>query len=201
MEFDEKDLRREISYAIKNIHGVRHVAAGGGWGCGEEGGEVGGSDVGRPLTRCPPLAPRTGLFTPDLAFEAIVKKQVVKLKEPCLKCVDLVIQELINTVRQCTSKVPPPHRPPLGWERGPPPPPGPFLPSLPPARAVPPPAGGDGAHRHHAHPGARGPNQGPGGCRQPPNGPPMAPHSPALSPMGPQTPAHSPPRPPPTAFP
>uniref|UniRef100_A0A8D0ZHK8 Dynamin-2 n=2 Tax=Sus scrofa TaxID=9823 RepID=A0A8D0ZHK8_PIG len=69
MEFDEKDLRREISYAIKNIHGVR-----------------------------------TGLFTPDLAFEAIVKKQVVKLKEPCLKCVDLVIQELINTVRQCTSK-------------------------------------------------------------------------------------------------
>ncbi|NXA57260.1 DYN2 protein, partial [Nothocercus julius] len=72
MEFDEKDLRREISYAIKNIHGVRQV---------------------------------TGLFTPDLAFEAIVKKQVVKLKEPCLKCVDLVIQELINTVRQCTSKV------------------------------------------------------------------------------------------------
>ncbi|NXK01035.1 DYN2 protein, partial [Corythaixoides concolor] len=77
MEFDEKDLRREISYAIKNIHGVRQV----------------------------PLAPiPTGLFTPDLAFEAIVKKQVVKLKEPCLKCVDLVIQELINTVRQCTSK-------------------------------------------------------------------------------------------------
>ncbi|NWU36116.1 DYN2 protein, partial [Hylia prasina] len=72
MEFDEKDLRREISYAIKNIHGVRQV---------------------------------TGLFTPDLAFEAIVKKQVVKLKEPCLKCVDLVIQELINTVRQCTSKL------------------------------------------------------------------------------------------------
>ncbi|KAK2498338.1 hypothetical protein MC885_000968 [Smutsia gigantea] len=57
MEFDEKDLRREISYAIKNIHG------------------------------------------------AIVKKQVIKLKEPCLKCVDLVIQELISTVRQCTSKL------------------------------------------------------------------------------------------------
>lgn len=48
---------------------------------------------------------RTGLFTPDLAFEAIVKKQVIKLKEPCLKCIDLVIQELINTVRQCTNKV------------------------------------------------------------------------------------------------
>ncbi|XP_070711272.1 dynamin-2-like [Pempheris klunzingeri] len=70
MEFDEKELRKEISYAIKNIHGVR-----------------------------------TGLFTPDLAFEAIVKKQVIKLKEPCLKCIDLVIQELINTVRQCTNKL------------------------------------------------------------------------------------------------
>ncbi|XP_018589805.1 dynamin-3-like isoform X6 [Scleropages formosus] len=70
MEFDEKELRREISYAIKNIHGIR-----------------------------------TGLFTPDMAFEAIVKKQVVKLKGPCVKCVDMVIQELINTVRQCTAKL------------------------------------------------------------------------------------------------
>ncbi|XP_048869014.1 dynamin-2-like isoform X1 [Brienomyrus brachyistius] len=70
MEFDEKELRREITYAIKNIHGVR-----------------------------------TGLFTPDLAFEAIVKKQIIKLKEPCIKCIDLVIQELINTVRQCTMKL------------------------------------------------------------------------------------------------
>lgn len=48
---------------------------------------------------------RTGLFTPDMAFEAIVKKQIIKLKEPCLKSIDLVIQELINTVRQCTNKV------------------------------------------------------------------------------------------------
>lgn len=31
MEFDEKELRREISYAIKNIHGIRHVL-GPGWG-------------------------------------------------------------------------------------------------------------------------------------------------------------------------
>lgn len=34
-----------------------------------------------------------------------MKKQIVKLKTPCLKCIDLVIQELINTVRQCTNKV------------------------------------------------------------------------------------------------
>ncbi|CDQ88071.1 unnamed protein product [Oncorhynchus mykiss] len=78
--FDEKELRREISHAIKNVHGVRQV---------EE-------RRGRPVT---------GLFTPDLAFEAIVKKQIIKLKEPCIKCIDLVIQELINTVRQCTNKV------------------------------------------------------------------------------------------------
>uniref|UniRef100_A0A7N6AHS9 Interferon-induced GTP-binding protein Mx n=1 Tax=Anabas testudineus TaxID=64144 RepID=A0A7N6AHS9_ANATE len=48
---------------------------------------------------------RTGLFTPDMAFEAIVKKQIIKLKEPCVKCVDMVIQELINTVRQCSNKL------------------------------------------------------------------------------------------------
>uniref|UniRef100_A0A803TWD9 dynamin GTPase n=1 Tax=Anolis carolinensis TaxID=28377 RepID=A0A803TWD9_ANOCA len=70
MEFDEKELRREISYAIKNIHGIR-----------------------------------TGLFTPDLAFEAIVKKQVQKLKEPCLKCVDMVVSELTSTIRKCSNKL------------------------------------------------------------------------------------------------
>nr|XP_046263333.1 dynamin-2-like isoform X3 [Scatophagus argus] len=70
MEFDEKELRKEISYAIKNIHGVR-----------------------------------TGLFTPDLAFEAIVKKQIIKLKDPCLKCVDLVVTELVAVIRKCTEKL------------------------------------------------------------------------------------------------
>uniref|UniRef100_A0A8D2IVK0 dynamin GTPase n=1 Tax=Varanus komodoensis TaxID=61221 RepID=A0A8D2IVK0_VARKO len=70
MEFDEKDLRREISYAIKNIHGVR-----------------------------------TGLFTPDMAFEAIVKKQILKLKEPSLKCVDLVVSELAMVIKKCAEKL------------------------------------------------------------------------------------------------
>lgn len=48
---------------------------------------------------------RTGLFTPDMAFETIVKRQIGKIKEPCTKCVDMVISELVNTVRQCTKKV------------------------------------------------------------------------------------------------
>ncbi|XP_056259871.1 dynamin-1a isoform X13 [Seriola aureovittata] len=70
MEFDEKELRKEISYAIKNIHGIR-----------------------------------TGLFTPDLAFEAIVKKQIQKLKEPTLKCIDMVVSELTFTIQKCSNKL------------------------------------------------------------------------------------------------
>lgn len=46
-----------------------------------------------------------GLFTPDMAFEAIVKKQIERLKEPSLKCVDLVVNELSVVVRQCAEIV------------------------------------------------------------------------------------------------
>ena len=45
------------------------------------------------------------MFTPDIAFEAIVKKQVAKLKEPSLKCVDLVVTELTNLIHKLTEKV------------------------------------------------------------------------------------------------
>ncbi len=48
---------------------------------------------------------RVGLFTPDMAFEAIVKKQIARLKEPSLKCTDLVVQELTNVVRMVSEKV------------------------------------------------------------------------------------------------
>jgi dynamin GTPase len=70
MSCDEKELRREISFAIRNIHGIR-----------------------------------VGLFTPDMAFEAIVKKQIGQLREPILKCIDLAVQELSNVVRMCTDKM------------------------------------------------------------------------------------------------
>ncbi|XP_037626003.1 dynamin 3a isoform X2 [Sebastes umbrosus] len=70
LESDEMKLRREINYAIRNIHGVR-----------------------------------TGLFTPDMAFEAIVKKQILMLKGPCSQFVDMVSQELITTVYQCIKKL------------------------------------------------------------------------------------------------
>ena len=48
---------------------------------------------------------RTGLFTPDMAFETIVKKQIQRLKEPSLKCVDMVVTELTSVVRKCSEKV------------------------------------------------------------------------------------------------
>jgi dynamin GTPase len=40
-----------------------------------------------------------------MAFEAIVKKQIGRLREPSLKCIDLVVQELTNVVRSTTEKV------------------------------------------------------------------------------------------------
>lgn len=65
MACDEKELRREISFAIRNIHGIR-----------------------------------VGLFTPDMAFEAIVKRQIAQLKEPVIKCVDR--SSRTGIVRSCT---------------------------------------------------------------------------------------------------
>lgn len=70
MEFDERELRREIGITIRNIHGIR-----------------------------------TGLFTPDMAFESIVVKQIQRLKEPSLHCVDLVVNELSGVVRKCAEKM------------------------------------------------------------------------------------------------
>ena len=70
VEYEEKELRREIAFAIRNIHGVR-----------------------------------VGLFTPDKAFEQIVKRQIVKLREPAMKCVDLVVVELSNILKKITEKL------------------------------------------------------------------------------------------------
>ena len=40
-----------------------------------------------------------------MAFEAIVKKQITRLREPSLKCIDLVVAELSNVVRMTAEKV------------------------------------------------------------------------------------------------
>ena len=70
IEYSEKELRRQIAIAIRNIHGVR-----------------------------------VGLFTPDKAFEMTVKQQIVKLKEPAIKCVDLVVVELSTIIKKITEKL------------------------------------------------------------------------------------------------
>ena len=66
LETNDKALRKEITFAIKNQFGVR-----------------------------------VGLFTPDMAFEAIVKTQIDKLLQPALKCVDLVSSELGEVIQKC----------------------------------------------------------------------------------------------------
>lgn len=79
VESDERSLRKEISFAIKNIHGIR-----------------------------------VGLFTPDMAFEAVARKLIEKLKVPlkcpcdphpgqqvpCQKCVELVAGELNDVIAE-----------------------------------------------------------------------------------------------------
>lgn len=72
MEYDERTLRREISFAIRNIHGIRG-----------------------------------GLFTPDMAFEAICKKLINLMRDPSLKCVELSVNELSDVIAQCGEKVRP----------------------------------------------------------------------------------------------
>ncbi|PAA83032.1 hypothetical protein BOX15_Mlig016602g3 [Macrostomum lignano] len=69
-ESDERELRREIKFAIRNIHGIR-----------------------------------TGLFTPDLAFETVVRQQIGRLKEPTLRCVELVTAELGSVVHKCAHEM------------------------------------------------------------------------------------------------
>lgn len=40
-----------------------------------------------------------------MAFETIVKKQIKKLKGPCIKLIDMVTEELITTLYECINKV------------------------------------------------------------------------------------------------
>jgi len=70
IECDEKAMRKQIHFAIRNIHGIK-----------------------------------TGLFTPDMAFEIIVKDQIIRLRQPSLKCIDNVIDELLNIVSAVSQKM------------------------------------------------------------------------------------------------
>ena len=70
--------------------------------------EEGGGKLYRIVTHIPPSLPpslRVGLFTPDMAFEEIVKRQIQKLLQPALKCVDMVSGELGAVVQKCAEGV------------------------------------------------------------------------------------------------
>ncbi|XP_063687651.1 dynamin-1-like isoform X16 [Bolinopsis microptera] len=67
---DEKELRKEIGFAIRNIHGVR-----------------------------------SGLFTPDAAFEMTVKRQIDTLCPPSMKCIQQVSTELHEVIMKCIDKI------------------------------------------------------------------------------------------------
>ena len=45
------------------------------------------------------------MFTPDRAFDMVTKAQIMKLKGPSVKLVDLVCQELLGISRDITVKV------------------------------------------------------------------------------------------------
>ena len=51
------------------------------------------------------LGIRLGLFTPDLAFEVVAKKQIEKLKNPCLTVTELVAGELSKVAKSAFDKV------------------------------------------------------------------------------------------------
>jgi len=48
---------------------------------------------------------RSGLFTPDQAFEEVVRGQIIKLKDPAIWCVETVGAELTNILRECSESM------------------------------------------------------------------------------------------------
>ena len=48
---------------------------------------------------------RPDLFIPVVAFELLVKRQIARLNDPSLICVDLVYEELRRNVNQCGNEV------------------------------------------------------------------------------------------------
>uniref|UniRef100_A0A8C6UGZ2 Dynamin-1-like protein n=1 Tax=Neogobius melanostomus TaxID=47308 RepID=A0A8C6UGZ2_9GOBI len=47
--------------------------------------------------------PRPALFVPEVSFELLVKRQIKRLEEPSLRCVELVHEELQRIIQHCTS--------------------------------------------------------------------------------------------------
>uniref|UniRef100_A0A8C7WA12 Dynamin-1-like protein n=1 Tax=Oncorhynchus mykiss TaxID=8022 RepID=A0A8C7WA12_ONCMY len=48
--------------------------------------------------------PRPSLFVPEVSFELLVKKQVKRLEEPSLRCVELVHEEMQRIIQHCSTQ-------------------------------------------------------------------------------------------------
>ena len=49
--------------------------------------------------------PRPSLFVPEISFELLVKRQVRRLEEPSLRCVELVHEEMQRMIQHCGTQV------------------------------------------------------------------------------------------------
>ena len=45
--------------------------------------------------------PRPALFVPEISFELLVKRQIRRLEEPSLRCVELVHEEMQRIIQHC----------------------------------------------------------------------------------------------------
>ncbi|KAK2101750.1 Dynamin-1-like protein [Saguinus oedipus] len=49
------------------------------------------------------LGPRPALFVPEVSFELLVKRQIKRLEEPSLRCVELVHEEMQRIIQHCSN--------------------------------------------------------------------------------------------------
>jgi len=49
--------------------------------------------------------PRPALFVPEVSFELLVKRQIRRLEEPGMRCVELVHEELQRIIQHCGTQV------------------------------------------------------------------------------------------------
>ena len=49
--------------------------------------------------------PRPALFVPEVSFELLVKRQIRRLEEPSMRCIELVHEEMQRIIQHCGNEV------------------------------------------------------------------------------------------------
>lgn len=49
--------------------------------------------------------PRPALFVPEVSFELLVKRQIRRIEEPSLRCVELIHEEMQRIIQHCGTEV------------------------------------------------------------------------------------------------